>query len=141
MAYVLEGVKSLADEKAYHMKVEIEGEICEDEFIYGMVTNSTSVGGFKKLTGKNVELDDGTFEYTFIRKPKNLSEMQEIITNLLTADDKTEKILSGKAKCVVVESAEEVPWTLDGEFGGNQTFVRIDNLYHGMQIIRVPQEK
>ena len=141
MAYVLEGVKSLADVKAYHMKVEIEGEIWEDEFIYGMVTNSTSVGGFKKLTGKNVELDDGTFEYTFIRKPKNLSEMQEIITNLLTADDKTEKILSGKAKCVVVESAEEVPWTLDGEFGGNQTFVRIDNLYHGMQIIRVPQEK
>lgn len=140
MAYVLEGVKSLGDVKSYHMKLDIEGQTYEDDFIYGMVTNSTSVGGFKKLTGKNVELDDGTFEYTFIRNPKNLIELQEIVTSLLTAVDKTDKILSGKAKCVIAESAEKIPWTLDGEYGGNQTSVRIENLHHGMQIIQVPEE-
>lgn len=141
MAYVLEGVKSLADVKSYHIKLDIEGQIYEDDFIYGMVTNSASVGGFKKLTGKNVELDDGTFEYTFIRNPKNLMEMQEIITNLLTAEDKTGMILSGKTKRVTVESEEEIPWTLDGEYGGSQTYVCIENLHHGMQIIRLTEEE
>lgn len=136
MAYVLEGIKCLTDVKSYRMKIDIEGQIYEDEFLYGQVTNSTSVGGFKNLTGKNVKLDDGCFEYMFIRTPKNLIQMQEIIANLLTAEDLTDMIISGKAQRVIVEAVEEVPWTLDGEFGGNQTYVRIENVHNGINIIK-----
>lgn len=136
MAYLLEGVKRLGDVKGYWMKVDIGGHIYEDEFIYGMVTNSVSVGGFKNLTGKHVELDDGMFEVTFIRNPKNLLEMQEIISSLLLGDDKTDLIISGKAERVIIEAVEEVPWTLDGEYGGSHTFARIENLKHRMQIIQ-----
>ena len=39
----------------------------QDEFIYGMITNSTSVGGFKGMTGKDVLFDDGVFEVTLIK--------------------------------------------------------------------------
>ena len=46
LAYVLEGAKRLLDIKAYHMKVTTENGVIEDNFIYGMVTNSRSVGGF-----------------------------------------------------------------------------------------------
>lgn len=142
MAYVLEGMKRLGDMKSYWMKLDIAGEIMEEDFIFGMVTNSISVGGFKNLTGKNVELDDGIFEYTFIRNPNNLLEMQEIIGSLLLADDKTDLIISGKSERIIIEAVEEIPWTLDGEYGGMPTFVRIENMKHGMEIMRdIPKEK
>lgn len=136
VAYVLEGVKRLADIKSYWMKVDINGDIYEGDFIYGMITNSVSVGGFKNLTGKSVELDDGLFEVTLIRQPQNLIEMQEIIGALLTAEDKTDLIISCKTERIIIESVEEVAWTLDGEYGGSYNFVRIDNLKHRMEIIR-----
>ena len=64
VAYLLEGVKRLFDIKSYHMKIESEELTVENDFIFGMVTNSRSVGGFKNLTGKNVDMNDGLFEVT-----------------------------------------------------------------------------
>jgi len=81
MAYLLEGIKSLTDIKSYKMKIEIDENSYEGDFIYGMVTNSKSVGGFKNLTGANVELDDGVFETTFIRMPKSITELQVIASS------------------------------------------------------------
>ena len=63
IAYLLEGVKRLSSLKSFFMKITCEGEVIEDEFIFGMVTNSLSVGGFKSITGKNVTLDDGLFNH------------------------------------------------------------------------------
>ena len=66
IAYILEGLKRLPTIQSYHLQVTWEGQTIEDEFIYGMVTNSTSAGGFKNITGKNVQLDDGTIRIPFI---------------------------------------------------------------------------
>ena len=74
MAYLLEGMRSLSSVKAYKMKVECEELQTEGEFLYGMITNSLSVGGFKNITGKYVQLDDGEFEVTLIKKPSNVNE-------------------------------------------------------------------
>ncbi len=141
MAYLMEGVKSLTDIKSYKMKVEIDGAEYEGEYIYGMVTNSKSVGGFKHLTGKHVELDDGLFEVTFIRMPKSVSQLQEIASSLLLQDDKSDMIISCKAKKVKVTAEQEISWTLDGEFGGSHVEVELENLQHAMQIILMDEEK
>ena len=139
MAYLLEGIKSLTDIKSYNLKVDIDGEVYEGDFIYGMVTNSQSVGGFKHLTGKNVELDDGLFEVTLIKMPKNVLEMTEIITSLLAQEDKTDLIISCKAKKVKVMSESPVSWTRDGEFGGEYTEVLLENMQHAMSILLVDE--
>lgn len=141
MAYLMEGIKSLTDVKSYAMTVDIDGEVHEGEFIYGMVTNSQSVGGFKHLTGKNVELDDGLFEVTFIKMPKSLAQLQEIASSLLLQDDKSDMIISCKAKNVKVTARQEVAWTLDGEFGGNHVEAELENLQHAMRIFLVDEEK
>ena len=86
LAYVLEGAKRLLDIKSYHMKVVTESGVIEDNFIYGMVTNSRSVGGFKNLT-KDVDMNDGLFEVTLIVQPKNPLEMQEIIRDVMSTYD------------------------------------------------------
>ena len=45
--YILEGAKCLHDIPSFLMQVEYDNVRLQDEFIYGMISNSTSVGGFK----------------------------------------------------------------------------------------------
>ena len=133
-AYLLEGVKRLFDIKSYHIKVKAAELTEEDDFIYGMITNSRSIGGFKNLTGRNVDMDDGLFEVTLIKMPKNPLELQEIISALLTAEDNTDLVHSFKSGYVELESDEEIPWTLDGEFGGSHTRVEIENRHKALKL-------
>lgn len=134
VAYVLEGVKRLFDIKSYHMKVTSDEVQAEDDFIVGMITNSRSVGGFKNLTGKNVDMNDGLFEVTLIAHPKNPLQLQEIITALVMAEDNTDLIYSFKTKKLTIGSDEEVPWTLDGEFGGDHSYVDIENRHKALNL-------
>ena len=134
VAYILEGVKRLFDIKSYHMKVKSEEIEVEDDFMVGMITNSRSVGGFKNLTGKNVDMNDGLFEVTLIVKPKNPLELQEIMTALVMAEDNTDLVHSFKTGKITIEAEEAVPWTLDGEFGGNHTSVEIENMHKALNL-------
>lgn len=125
VAYILEGAKRLYTIKTYHMRVEYDGNEIEGDFLLGMITNSTSVGGFKNMTGKDVKLDDGMFEVTLIHKPKNIIELNTIIASLTNLKDETDLIDSFRADSVKFYSEEEIPWTLDGEFGGDHKEVQI----------------
>lgn len=127
VAYILEGAKRLHTIKSYHMRVEYDGKEIEGDFLLGMITNSTSVGGFKGMTGKDVKLDDGLFEVTLIHKPKNIIELNQIIASLTNLKDNTDLIDSFQADRVKFHAAEEIPWTLDGEYGGDHKDVEILN--------------
>ena len=115
MAYILEGAKRIFNIPSYKIKVEHDGEVIEDEFIFGMVTNSRSVGGFSNMVGKNIVFDDGLFEVTLIKTPKNPIALQEIIAALLIEQVDTKHMYTFKTKKITFDSAEEIPWTLDGE--------------------------
>lgn len=134
LAYLLEGVKRLFDIQSYHMKVTTEDEIFEDDFMYGMITNSRSVGGFKNLTGKNVDMNDGLFEVTLITTPKNPMDMQEIIAGLMSGKDNSDLIYTFKTSRIRIQSDEAVAWTLDGEYGGDHKEVEIRNLHRALNL-------
>lgn len=133
-AYILEGIKSLHEIPAFLMQVEFNNCCIQDEFIYGMITNSTSVGGFTGMTGTNVQLDDGVFEVTLIKKPRNPIELNEIIASLVNLVDDTNMIYSFKTERVKFTAKQEIPWTLDGEYGGNHVEVEIENLKQAVDI-------
>ena len=145
MAYILEGAKRLGSVRSYHMKFRyrdqdgVETEI-EDDFLFGMVTNSISVGGFKKITGKHVHLDDGVFEVILIQKPKDLIELNNIMVALVSRKIDSEHMYCFKTDDLHVESAEKIAWTLDGEYGGSHTDIAIRNEKQALEII-VPQGK
>lgn len=134
-AYILEGAKRLHNITSYKMRVEYDGNIIEDEFAYGMITNSVSVGGFKKLTGKNVLLDDGLFEVTLIRMPKNPVEWNEILGCLANLKDDSDLIYTFKTDCVKFLPEDVIPWTLDGEFGGEHKNVIVKNVHQALEIM------
>lgn len=139
LAYILEGAKRIFNVPSYRIKVCHGGEEIEGEFIYGMVTNSRSVGGFRSMVGKQVIFDDGLFEVTLIKKPKNPLELQEIIAALLIEQIDTKYMYTFKTGHITFESLEEIPWTLDGEFGGEHDYVEIENLRQQLGIM-VPEE-
>ena len=139
LAYILEGSKQIFNIPAYHVRVEHDGEVIEDEFIFGMVTNSRSVGGFRNMIGKQVVFDDGLFEVTLIKRPKNPIALQEIIAALLIEQVDTKHMYTFKTGHITFESLEEIPWTLDGEFGGEHDEVVIDNLNKQLEIM-VPEK-
>lgn len=139
-AYILQGMKSLHEIPSYLMQVECNNTYVQGSFIYGMISNSTSVGGFKGMTGKDVQLDDGVFEVTLIKKPKNPMEFNEIIAALTNLVDDTDMVYSFKTDEIKIISKKEVPWTLDGEFGGDHTEVVIKNLHKAVEII-IPKKE
>lgn len=134
MAYLLEGMKRLSSIKSFPMRISYENKVIVDDFIFGMVTNSFSVGGFKNITGKNVLLDDGVFEVTLIKRPKNPIELNNIMVSLLNRDIDTDVMYSFRTAKLTLESTEPVAWTLDGENGGSHKSVHIENICRGMDI-------
>lgn len=140
-AYVLEGAKRLSNIPSYHIKVTTGDRVIEDEFMIGMITNSRSVAGFRSIMNKDVKFDDGEFEVTLIKKPKTLIGLQEIITALLVENFDTKHMYTFKAKEITLESKEEIPWTLDGEFGGQHEEVHIINKKQALEIMIEREEE
>ena len=138
LAYLMEGSKRIFDVKTYKMQVRANDKVYEGEYLYGMITNSHSVGGFKNLIGPGVEMNDGLFEVTLIKKPNNLLELNEIIAALLNANDNTDMIDAFKTDCLELHAEESISWTLDGEFGGKHTDVKIKNKKQALDILINP---
>ena len=134
-AYILSAAKSLAAIPSYLMQVEVNGESFEDRFIYGMVTNSLSVAGFKGVTGKDVQLDDGVFEVTLVKTPTNPIQLNEIIGYLTGILHETDMVYTCKADNIQIRSRSSVTWTLDGENGGEHWSVDIKNHHQKLNFV------
>ncbi len=134
-AYILEGVKSLSSIQAYDVQIECDEGTMRGNYIYGMVTNSLSVGGFKNITGKDVSFDDGKFEVILIRRPATFAELNDIVISLLRQSFDAVCIQSFKTSYLKIKSKEELNWTLDGEFGGTFTDVEIQNVQRAFPIM------
>ena len=135
LAYILEGVKSLSSIQSYIMRVEMDNEAVEGDFILGMVTNSLSVGGFRNITGKGVELDDGKFEVLLVKRPVTYVELDNTIASLVVPKFDSQCVQYFKTSCLKVYSKEKVSWTLDGEFGGEHREVVIENQHRLLPIM------
>lgn len=134
-AYIIEGIKRIPVVQSYHLRISYGDKELEGDFVYGMITNSVSAGGFRNITGKNVKLNDGFFEVTLIQMPKNPLELNEIIASLTNLIDNTDLIYTFKTDCLRVESEEEIAWTLDGEYGGKHRDVAIFAEKEAVEII------
>lgn len=141
LAYVLEGVTRLGSIQSYQLEITHDQGTLEGEFIYGMVSNTVSVGGFKGLPANEVKLDDGLFEVVLVKRPKALQELQSIIKVLLQ-----QKAVDGGAVVTFhtarlrVACQEALPWTLDGEYGGDPQITEIENNRQAIGLVWGEQE-
>jgi YegS/Rv2252/BmrU family lipid kinase len=119
LAYVLNGIKSLQSIKSFHMKIEVGGEVLEDDYIFGAMINSLSFAGLFKMDKDIVRFNDGVFELVLIKTPYTLIDLQNTASCLLRRQYDNEYISLVHTSRAVISCDEDVAFTLDGEFGGN----------------------
>ena len=134
-AYILEGVRSLADIHPIHMKVTADGHEYEDDYIFGAVCNSTSLGGVLKLDDSEVHMSDGLFEALLIPFPPDLLVLNRILTALRTHCYDDPSLYFLRASSFVFEGAPEITWTLDGEAAEGTSRVEIKNIHNAISLI------
>ena len=134
-AYILEGIRSLADIRPIHMKITADGREMEEDYIFGAVCNSTSLGGVLKLEDSDVHMSDGLFEALLIPFPPDLLVLNRILTALRTHyyDDPAISFL--RASSFVFEGSPEITWTLDGEAAEGSSRVEIRNIHNAIHLI------
>lgn len=135
-AYVLEGIQELSQIKSVHVKLELDGEAVEDEYLFGAICNSTSVGGILTLDPKQVDMGDGRFEVMLVRKPRDLSEIAECIQAVQKQQYNCKMMTFRSTKTVRVYTDAPLAWTLDGEQAGMDGQVLIENLHHAITLIK-----
>ena len=134
-AYVIEGVKELPDIRPQYIKIETGGKTIEGEYIFGAVSNSTSVGGMLSFPADTVDMSDGLFEIILIKTLNNPKAVCDCVYSLLTQNYNSEYISLFSADKAVIYSDPEMKWSLDGECENGGEIVTVEVLPRSLKII------
>ncbi len=120
MAYYFEGIRELTTENLEPIKLSFESEEYTDitDTMLFLVSNSSSIGGFKKLA-PNADVLDGLLDVLIIKK-SNVPDLANILFNVLTGDHiNHSNVIYFKTKNLTVKSDNpDVIMDVDGEYGG-----------------------
>ena len=136
-AYLLSGISELSQIRDIHIRMEMNGQVIEDDFLFGAISNSTSVGGILTLSPDRVDMGDGLFEILLVRKPRNFTELTECVTAMQNMDYfACPNITFCSASSVQISTYEDMNWTLDGEKAEGDKEILVENLHHAMRLIQ-----
>lgn len=136
LAYLLEGVARLGSLESYHLTVSHDGGTMEGDYLFGMVSNTISVGGLIGLPADEVALDDGLLEVILIRTPQTPAETQQLVSALLKQHlDEGVGIFGFHTAGLRISCDRTLAWTLDGEYGGTAQTAEIGNCTHAVKIV------
>ena len=107
----------------------------EDDFFYGMVCNTISVGGMKALPTDRVVLDDGKFEMLLVPSPKTAADLQNLVLALLNQQYDSQGLVFRHVSSLRLETEEELPWSLDGEYAPSVPVVDIVNRQRALRML------
>lgn len=134
-AYILEGMKDLNTLRPYKVKLTADGEVLDGEYLFGAVCNSTSIGGLMKLDPERVVLDDGKFEMLLIPNPKTAVDLQNLVLAMLDQHYDREGLVFRHVSSIHLETEEELPWSLDGEYAASAPAVDIVNCRRALTML------
>ena len=135
-AYMLEGIRELSQIRKTHVRLELDGEPLEDDYLFGAVCNSTSVGGILTLDPNQVDMGDGMFEVLLVRAPREWGEITECIAAVQKQQYNCRMMTFRSARQVKIYADADMLWTLDGERALGSSEVTVTNLHHAITLIR-----
>ena len=135
LAYVLQGAMQLPKIESYKTRVEYEGGTIEGDFLYGSVSNSTSMAGIVHLRDDLVCLGDGLSELVLVRNPGSLAEFRSIVEGVLLQNYDNENLLILHTRKARFSFEKPVAWTRDGEAGGAYQEIELCNYHRPIQLI------
>ena len=135
-AYILEGIQELSQLKPSHVRFQLEDAVIEDDFLFGAISNSTSLGGILTLDPKQVDMGDGVFELLLIRAPKDLLELNECVWAVQKQKYNCAMMTFVSTRELTVFPDPQMDWTLDGERCGGAQCIHVENLHHAIRLMR-----
>ena len=109
-AYILEGMKDLNTLRPYHIRLTADGEVLDGDYLFGAVCNSTSIGGLMKLD-------------------------PERVVALLNQQYDSQGLVFRHVSSLRLETEEELPWSLDGEYAPSVPVVDIVNRQRALRML------
>ena len=134
-AYILEGMKDLNTLRPYRVRLTADGEVLDGEYLFGAVCNSTSIGGLMKLDPERVVLDDGKFELLLVPNPRTALDLQNLVVALLNQQYDSEGLVFRHVSSIHLETEEDLPWSLDGEYAPSAAVVNIQNYRAALRML------
>ncbi len=134
-AYFFEGIKSLSNIKPIHLKFKCDDREIEDDFLFGAISNSMSVGGIVKFNDSVVKLNDGKFEVLLIKNPTTILQFQSIVDGILRKDLVRDGIEFFHTHEITVSGGKDVSWTLDGEYAAGKDDITLTNVPSAIHLI------
>lgn len=138
LAYLLDGGKALTEIRPVDVEITVNGETRQENVLIGLVTSTTSVGGFSVKNMTDIQLDDGLFEVLLVRNIQTAKSLSNVVSGLLKRDFSGEEFFFTKASRVQFRFSQPTDWTVDGEFGGSFTEAVIDNHNKAVSILVPP---
>ncbi len=135
-AYLLEGIQELSQIRTLHARLELDGIPYEDDYLFGAISNSTSVGGILTLDPKQVDMCDGKFEVLLVRAPRELTEIHECIKALQNQVYNCGMITFQTAASIRITGPEDMSWTLDGEKAQWNGQILVENLPGAIELLQ-----
>ena len=139
-AYVLGGISELSQIRNEHIRMEIDDQVVEDDFLFGAICNATSIGGIITLNSNQVDMGDGKFEILLIRAARNLTEIGDCIQAVQSQKYDCGMITFRSAKKIRIFADPNMPWTLDGEREEGHAEVMVENIHRAVRIIQRVEE-
>lgn len=134
-AYLLTALKEITNMKTYPMKITYDNGVIEDDIMIGLVSNSNSIAGMKKLFENYADLSDGLFEVLLVKDPKNISLLKNIVSCVVEKNFDNDMFYSFKTSKIKFESTEFIKWTVDGEYGGDFNSTEINVINNSIDIL------
>lgn len=139
-AYVLSGIQELSQIKTIPARIEVDGQVFEDKYIFGAICNCTSMGGVLSLKPELVDMQDGLFEILLVRAPKDLAELGECLLAIQRKDCQCQMMTFLSGRKIRVEIGPEVDWSLDGEKAEGKEVLEIENVHHAYRLVKAQEE-
>lgn len=135
LAYILEGMKDLPTIRPERVKLVANGETFEDDYLFGAVSNSTSLGGILTLPQETVDMNDGMFEIMLVHMPKTAAELNEILTAVTSKQYRCGMIDFIRTSRAEVFASSAMDWSLDGEREKGCEHIVIENVRDALRLL------
>lgn len=135
LAYVLQGAALLPKLEPIHTVVEYDDGTIEGDFLYGSLSNSTSVAGIVRLKETMVSLGDGLSELVLVKDPGSVDRFGELVSSVLSQRFDSDSLIILHTRRARFTFRKPIAWTRDGEAGGEHTSVELCNYHAPVKLI------
>ena len=134
-AYILQGIQELPRIRKEHIRMELDGETLEGDYLFGAICNATRIGGIISLNPDVVDLSDGKLDILLVKEPKDIQQLYECDVALRSGQYNCGMITFRSASRNKITADPDMLWTLDGERAEGRETVNVEVLHRRVRLV------